>query len=310
MITPGWAAVSHGVLLTYRWLDVFNWVGSIDSHHFMLNIFIRHQFSPVCVVWLPQLANPPCQPVYIEDVKCSMVFIASSSSAAPLSPSLIPFHRHLPPPCLLHLLFFHIRSLHFLLLGLLLNPFSSYFSTSSPCAAALHQPITESAVRRIKAGIHYFADVRWNADVHCMHPSAPPLPFTTYWSVSELCLGGRRLTYCFSLSQTSGIDYLLPLPLDSRSLQASGCTLSHCNNTPFQHSSYHLGVEVRGRVGVGRKGVHRGLGAGEEHSVPEKRSTGSLLLSTNSVPNGWWDHTVWSLWLASVFSEEAGWKVI
>lgn len=90
MITPGWAAVSHGVLLTYRWLDVFNWVGSIDSHHFMLNIFIRHQFSPVCVVWLPQLANPPCQPVYIEDVKCSMVFIASSSSAAPLSPSLIP----------------------------------------------------------------------------------------------------------------------------------------------------------------------------------------------------------------------------
>lgn len=50
---------------------------------------------------------------------------------------------------------------------------SSYFSTSSPCAAALHQPVSESAVRRVKAGIHYVADVLRNADIHCMYPVTP-----------------------------------------------------------------------------------------------------------------------------------------
>lgn len=50
-----------------------------------------------------------------------------------------------------------------------------------------------------------------------------------------------------------------------------------------------------------------GLGAEKEHSVPEKCSTGSLLLSTNRLLMGWWDHTVWRLWLVSVsFRRPAG----
>lgn len=168
--------------------------------------------------------------------------------------------------------------------------YSSSFSFLSPCAAALHQPVSGSAVRRVKAGFYYVADVQWNADEHCMHSSTPPPLYNPHWSVSELSLWGRRLTAsAWAKLQAQIISFL--------SLHARGSTLSHCEITPFQRSSHPFIAEVRGRAGV--RGW-QGLGAEKEHSVPEKCSTGSLLLSTNRLLNGWWDHIVWRNWLASV----------
>ncbi len=212
-----------------------------------------------------------------------------------LKSAAIIFHStyiHLPPSVLHCLLL-----LSFMLSSFLFSsstPFpSSNFSTSAGCAAALHQPVTVSGVWRVKAGIHYVTDVLWNAGVPFMHSSTPPPLFNPDWSV--LCVRDHRLIAPAWAKLQAHIFSLLSLSF--LCLQARGCTLLRCEITPFQHGSHHHIVEVKGRRGVGG---WCGLRAEKEHSVPEKCSTGSPLLSTNSPLKGWWDHTVWRFWLASV----------
>lgn len=139
------------------------------------------------------------------------------------------------------------------------------------------------------------SQMSWGMLIYTVCTQWPPPPLSTlYCSVGELCLGGYRLTApAWAKLQAHIISFL---SLSFLSLQASGPTLSHCNITPFRHGSHHPIAGVRGLDGGWG---WRGLGAETEHSVPVKCSTGSLLVSTNGLLNGWWDHTVWRLWLAS-----------
>lgn len=114
-------------------------------------------------------------------------------------------------------------------LSSILCPPTVYFCASSPCAAALHEAVSDRVVRRrrrIKAGIYYVAAVQWNADVHCVpiHPSTS--------------VASQSLSECLGLQTTGAKLQAAIISFRSLSfLQALGCTLPHCKITPFQHTA-------------------------------------------------------------------------
>lgn len=212
-----------------------------------------------------------------------MVFLVFSSSTTSLSLSLTPSFSIIHPLCPLPLPFFIIlHSLHILLLCPFLFLLLLHLLHSCCGSASTFLWKRSKEIQRMKAGNYYVAAIQWNADVHYV----PIHPSTSFHPILASQWVRRLQTSSSSLSQTSEIiSFLSP-----SSLQAQGHTLSHRKITPFRHSSHHPVAEVRGQDGVG--------GSEQRKNILCQRN--AALLSTNSLLNSWWDHTVWRFWLASV----------